>query len=98
MVTATSIIPTERSRGPSDKIVGHKVYVVINYDGFKLGPVVEDEFCAAARRMQDRYYHGITRFTTSAFMKAKLGELLGRRGAAHLRVRSRCARGPLRTA
>ncbi|MFO1214968.1 MAG: hypothetical protein U1E72_10285 [Burkholderiaceae bacterium] len=52
MVTATSIIPTERSRGPSDKIVGHKVYVVINYDGFKLGPVVEDEFCAAARRMQ----------------------------------------------
>ena len=62
--------------------LGHKVYVVINYDGFNLDPAVEDEFFAAARQLQEKYFHGITRFTTSAFMKTKLGDLLGKRGAA----------------
>jgi propionate CoA-transferase len=30
----------------------------------------------------EHYFHGVTRFTTSAFMHAKLGESLTKRGVA----------------
>jgi propionate CoA-transferase len=32
--------------------------------------------------MGDTYFHGVTRFTTSAFMRAKLGSALESRGVA----------------
>ena len=32
--------------------------------------------------MGERYFHGVTRFTTSAFMRAKLGHALEGRGVA----------------
>ncbi|HNU12147.1 MAG TPA: acyl CoA:acetate/3-ketoacid CoA transferase [Rubrivivax sp.] len=62
--------------------LGHKVYTVVNYDGFKLAPAVEDAYFESARQLADKYFHGITRFTTSAFMKTKLGEMLDKRGVA----------------
>ena len=65
--------------------LGHKVHVVINYDRFKLDPEVEDLFFEKARKFSDKYYLDTTRYTTSAFMKTKLGDLLSRRGvAAHI--------------
>ena len=62
--------------------LGHKVHVVVNYDRFKLDPAVEDFFFDEARKLGDQYFLGITRYTTSAFMKTKLGDLLGKRGVA----------------
>ncbi|MFT4102144.1 MAG: malonate decarboxylase subunit alpha [Burkholderiaceae bacterium] len=65
--------------------LGHKVHVVINYDRFMLDPAVEDLFYDEARKMGDQYYLDTTRYTTSAFMKTKLGDLLSKRGvAAHI--------------
>ncbi|MFT3802420.1 MAG: malonate decarboxylase subunit alpha [Burkholderiaceae bacterium] len=65
--------------------LGHKVHVVINYDRFQLDPAVEDLFYDEARKMGEKYYLDTTRYTTSAFMKTKLGDLLGKRGvAAHI--------------
>jgi propionate CoA-transferase len=62
--------------------LGHKVYAVVNYDGFGLARDVEDAYLDAVQEIGERYFHGTTRFTTSAFMRAKLGDALGNRGVA----------------
>ncbi len=65
--------------------LGHKVYCVANYDGFELDRSVEDAYLDAVKELTGRYLLGVTRFTTSAFMRAKLGETLAKRGvAAHI--------------
>jgi len=71
----------DRIRGIVEPL-GHKVYAVVNYDGFMLDRDVEDAYLDAVQEMGDRHFHGVTRFTTSAFMHAKLGESLGKRGVA----------------
>jgi propionate CoA-transferase len=58
----------------------HKVYAVVNYEGFVLDPALEDAYVEMVEDMVQRYYLGVTRFTTSAFMRAKLGDALTRRG------------------
>jgi propionate CoA-transferase len=62
--------------------LGHKVYAVVNYDGFLLDRDVEDAYLDAVQEMGERHFHGVTRFTTSAFMHAKLGDALATRGVA----------------
>jgi propionate CoA-transferase len=62
--------------------LGHKVYAVVNYDGFELGSDLEDAYLDAVQDIDDTYFHGVTRFTTSAFMRAKLGTALESRGVA----------------
>jgi len=65
--------------------LGHKVYCVANYDGFELDREVEDAYLDTVKELTGRYLLGVTRFTTSAFMRAKLGETLAKRGvAAHI--------------
>ena len=59
--------------------LGQKVY------GFELDRDFEDEYLDAVKEIGDRYFHGGTHFTTSAFMRAKLGDALERE-------RSRAAR------
>jgi len=62
--------------------LGHKVYAVVNYDGFELDSDLEETYLDAVQEMGDTYFHGVTRFTTSAFMRAKLGDALESRGVA----------------
>jgi propionate CoA-transferase len=62
--------------------LGHKVYAIVNYDGFVVDRDVEDAYLDGVQEMGERYFHGVTRFTTSAFMRAKLGDALGKRGVA----------------
>ena len=59
--------------------LGRKVYAIVNYEGFVLDRDVEDEYVDMVREAVERYYVGVTRFTTSSFMRAKLGEALSRR-------------------
>ena len=62
--------------------LGHKVYTVVNYDGFKLDRALEDRYLEEVTELGEKYFLGVTRFTTSAFMRAKLGETLQQRGVA----------------
>jgi propionate CoA-transferase len=65
--------------------LGHKVYCVTNYDGFELDRALEDAYLDTVKELTGRYLLWVTRFTTSAFMRAKLGETLAKRGvAAHI--------------
>ena len=62
--------------------LGHKVRGVINYDHFVLDPQVEDEWAAMVRELVDRHYTEVARYTTSGFLRAKLGPALAARGVA----------------
>ena len=68
----------ERRLGP----LGHKVRGVINYDHFALDPQIDDEWAAMVRELVDRHYIDVARYTTSGFLRAKLGPALAARGVA----------------
>lgn len=59
--------------------LGHKVYAIVNYEGFELDREVQDAYVEMVRDMVARYYIRVTRYTTSSFMRAKLGDALGGR-------------------
>ena len=62
--------------------LGHKVYVIVNYDNFEIFPDVIDEYSAMVRDLVDRFYSGVTRYTTSGFLRTKLGDALKQRAVA----------------
>ena len=67
------------------KKIGHKVALVVNYDGFRLDESLSDAYFEMVSELQSRYYTTAVRYTTSAFMRMKLGaELSARRSAAHV--------------
>jgi propionate CoA-transferase len=55
---------------------------MINYDNFSILPELLDEYSAAVRGLVDRFYYGVSRYTTSGFLRMKLGEPLEKRGVA----------------
>jgi len=64
---------------------GKKIAVVVNYDDFRIDEAVMDEYAEMVRDLSDRFYTQVSRYTTSAFMRMKLGEALEQRGmAAHI--------------
>jgi propionate CoA-transferase len=58
------------------------VYAIVNYDNFDLAPEVANEYAELVKHLVDHYYFGVSRYTTSAFLRAKLGKTLGQRGVA----------------
>src|ERR1700722_1240896 len=65
--------------------LGHRVYAIVNYDNFTILPELLDEYSAAVGSLVDRFYSGVSRYTTSGFLRIKLGEALEKRGvAAHI--------------
>jgi propionate CoA-transferase len=64
------------------RAIGRKVALVANYDGFYLDPAVSDAYFSMITYMQNRYYSSASRYTTSAFMRLKLGAGLAERNLA----------------
>jgi propionate CoA-transferase len=62
--------------------IGRKVRAVVNYDGFVVDPAVTDTYAAMVRYIDTHYYAAVSRYSTSAFMRVKLGEALTRRSVA----------------
>ncbi len=62
--------------------LGHKVWGVVNYDHVTLDPQAEDEWAAMVSVLVDRHYIDVARYTTSGFLRAKLGPALAARGVA----------------
>jgi propionate CoA-transferase len=62
--------------------VGKKVPVAANYDNFYLAPDLADAYASAVRALAEHYYEGVTRYTTSSFMRLKLSGHLSERGLA----------------
>ncbi|MGY3556849.1 hypothetical protein ACVWXP_000118 [Bradyrhizobium sp. USDA 4463] len=64
------------------RAVGKPVALVANYDGFHLEPSVSDTYFSMIAYLEQRYYSSASRYTTSAFMRLKLGEGLAERHVA----------------
>jgi hypothetical protein len=62
--------------------VGKKVALVVNYDNFVIDAAVADTYATMVRYMETHYYTTSSRYTTSAFLRMKLGEALARRRVA----------------
>jgi propionate CoA-transferase len=87
----------ERHLLPVHAAGGGRVDAVVNYDHFTLAPEVEDEWASMVREMVDRHYRHVTRYSTSGFLRAKLGPALAARGVApHLYESAALARRRLR--
>ncbi len=59
--------------------IGRKVALVANYDQFLIDAAVADTYAAMVRYLETHYYTTASRYTTSAFLRLKLGEALARR-------------------
>ena len=62
--------------------LGKKVYTIVNYDNFSITTELMDDYAAMVKRVVDRFYTGVTRYTTSAFLRMKLGDALENRDLA----------------
>jgi propionate CoA-transferase len=63
--------------------LGRRVDVIVNYDSFRLDEDVSPDYAAMVASLEDRFYHKVTRYSGSAFLRMKLGETLGA-SASHL--------------
>ena len=59
-----------------------KVYTIVNYDNFFIAPDVVEEYTAMVKGLVDRFYTGVTRYTTSTFLRMKIGDALKQREVA----------------
>jgi propionate CoA-transferase len=62
--------------------LGRKVCAVVNYENFTLAPEVEDAYAQMVADLMQKYYWDVTRYSTSSFLRAKLGDALAGRGVA----------------
>lgn len=61
------------------RAVGKRMHAVVNYDNFIIDEDVMDEYADLVKYIDDTYYLSVYRYTTSAFLRLKLGKELGRR-------------------
>ena len=62
--------------------LGHKVKAIVNYDNFVILPELLDPYSDMVRGLMADYYSHVTRYTTSGFLRMKLGKALQKRGVA----------------
>jgi len=62
--------------------IGRKVHLIANYDGFEIDQTVSDAYFSAIAYLENRYYETASRYTTSAFLRLKLGASLASRDLA----------------
>jgi propionate CoA-transferase len=56
--------------------IGHKVNAIVNYDRFSIVPELVDAYIGVVKGIMERHYHDVTRYTSSTFLRMKLGEAL----------------------
>jgi propionate CoA-transferase len=79
------------------KPLGRKVYAIVNYDDATILPDVFDAYSKMVHDLMNKYYWGVTRYSTSGFLRLKLGDALKNRGVApHIYESAEEARGHLR--
>ena len=62
------------------KEIGHKVNLIANYDGFEILEPAMDAYTEVVKTMSEKYYDKTTRYSTSAFLRNKLGAAISSRG------------------
>jgi len=62
--------------------LGRRVKTIVNYDNFSILPELEDDYIKMVKYVVSKYYSDVTRYTTSAFLRMKLGDELKKRHLA----------------
>jgi len=62
--------------------LGRKVRAVVNYDNFTILPELLDPYTVMVQGLVERFYSDVARYTTSGFLRIKLGDALAERGLA----------------
>lgn len=62
--------------------LGKRVKTIVNYDNFSIVPELEDDYINMVKYVVSEFYTDVTRYTTSAFLRMKLGDDLQRRNMA----------------
>jgi propionate CoA-transferase len=62
--------------------LGKRVKTIVNYDNFSIAPELEDDYINMVKYVVSEYYSDVTRYTTSAFLRMKLGDELKKRHLA----------------
>jgi propionate CoA-transferase len=60
----------------------HRIYAIVNYDNFTILPEMLDAYSDMVKDLMERFYSGVTRYTTSSFLRMKLGDALAARSVA----------------
>ena len=60
--------------------LGRKAYAIVNYDNFEISPHLVEPYARMVQTVVEKYYTGVTRYTTSAFLRKKIGGALKDRG------------------
>jgi propionate CoA-transferase len=63
------------------KPLGKKVYTIVNYDNFNILPELVEEYAEMVKYVM-QFYEKVTRYTTSTFLRMKLGDELAKREVA----------------
>jgi len=61
--------------------LGKKVFTIVNYDNFNIAPDLVDAYTNMVKYVM-QYYESVTRYTTSTFLRMKLGDELQKRDLA----------------
>jgi propionate CoA-transferase len=64
--------------------LSEKVRAVANYDNCIVSLELVDRYLRALKRLRERYFADVTRYTTSAFLRMKVGTLQQRDAAPHI--------------
>lgn len=54
---------------------GKPVDVIVNYDGFRIDEALETQWAEMVEELTKQYYRNVSRYSGSAFMRMKLGEV-----------------------
>ena len=82
LVSADDVEAIGTAVGKRLAAIGKKVQMVVNYDNFYLDPALTDNYVSMVRRLAERYYASVTRYTTSSFLRLKLTRQLHHRDLA----------------
>ncbi len=59
--------------------IGRKVDLISNYDGVSIAPKMSVRFVDLLTELEEKYYQTATRYSTSAFLRQKMGQDLKKR-------------------
>jgi propionate CoA-transferase len=66
------------------RAIGRKVRAIVNYDAFHLEPDLDEAYAQFVSDIETAYFEKVSRYTTSAFIRLKLGKYLRRTVAPHI--------------
>jgi propionate CoA-transferase len=82
--TRKDVIALHRTVEERCKLIGCRVRAIVNYDAFQIDEEAAPFYRDFVSFIERKYFERVSRYTTSAFMRMKLGALLGRSVAPHI--------------